>query len=80
MEPRELAVVALRVLSGWTLGRTPTTVDVNILRAHALAHETDLPPDELACLIVGRTCAKVIHDSQMERKETTLNFRNRKRA
>ena len=69
MESQELALIALRVLSGWTGGDiTESTDDVKTLRAHALPDETDLPLDELACCIVGRACAKVINESQFDRK------------
>jgi hypothetical protein len=58
MESKKLAMTALRVLSTWSKGDTPAPEDVKILRAHALAHEVDLPTDALACRIVARACLK----------------------
>ena len=80
MKSRELALIALRILSGWTMRRAGNPEEIEILRAHALEGERDLPPDELACRIVGRECAKVIAQSQGERKAMSRNFRHEKTA
>ena len=68
MEVRDLALTALRVLSAWMHGERPTPEDAKVLLGNALAGEDDLSLDELACRIVARTCAKVIQESQADRK------------
>jgi hypothetical protein len=67
MESRELVEVALRVLTSWSAGELPAERDVRILRQHALPHEAELPPDDLACAIVARECRLVT--SQMEPRQ-----------
>jgi hypothetical protein len=79
MEHRDLAMVALRVLSGWT----PVTCHgMKSCRsfAHCLTDEMELAPDEMACRLIGRACAAVIEESQGDRKEISRNFRHRKKA
>jgi hypothetical protein len=74
VESRELAFIALRVLSSWTHGEAPKSADMSILRADALPDEADLPLDELACRIIRRTCARVIEESQADRKGIELDL------
>ena len=75
MESRDLAIAALRVLSAWTHGNRAESDDLKALRTHALSDEVDLPPDELACRIIGRECMKVIQESQFGRKTIEQNVR-----
>jgi hypothetical protein len=67
MEPRELALIALRVLSGCTHGQKETD-DVKTLRANCEPEERSLPTDELACVLIGRCCAAVTAKSKADRK------------
>ena len=66
MDSRELALVALRVLSACTHGKKETN-DVKTLRAHCLPEERSLATDELGCIMVGRCCAKVKEESKADR-------------
>ncbi len=68
MSSPELVKVALRLLSGWINGSHPDQADVDILRNSARPDESDLPIDELACLIVRRECEKELHECRQERE------------
>jgi hypothetical protein len=70
MGSKELVEAALRVLTAWTSGDRTNSSDIEILRQHALPGETEIHIDDLACRIVARECARVIQDSQADRKGT----------
>src|SRR6476469_3295940 len=72
MEARDIALTALHVLSGWSHGHSLESDDVKMLRTHALPDEVELPTDELACRIVGRTCRQVIQESKGDRRHIRL--------
>jgi hypothetical protein len=69
MENREVALVALRVLSAWIHGDQSESDNVKALRVHALPTEIDLPIDDLACSILRRTAQIVIPVSPVEDNE-----------
>ena len=68
MSSNELVKVALHILNDWINGSHPADADVDILRRSARPGESDLPVDELACLIVRRECQREIHSSRTDRK------------
>jgi hypothetical protein len=72
MNSTELVKTALRVLTAQKNGSVPVETDVNILRQSANPHEVDLSVDELAYLIVNRSCQKELHQSWRDRRSLGL--------